>query len=60
MNDPSVYSDLSAVIIVMGGLLLTMGIRWMLLKKTEFKFLAPMLMCAIAELAIGSVLIAIG
>jgi hypothetical protein len=60
MSDPAIYSDLSAVIIAIGGILLTMGVRWMLLKRTEVKFLAPIMMCAIAEIAIGSVLIGAG
>ena len=60
MNNPAIYSDLSAVIIVLGGIFLIMGIRWMLLKRTEMKFLAPMMACAIAEMAIGSLLIISG
>jgi len=60
MNDPAIYSDLSAVIIVLGGIFLIMGVRWMLLKRTDIKFLAPMMACAIAEMVIGSILIVSG
>jgi len=60
MNDPAIYSDLSAVIIVLGGIFLTMGIRWMLLKRTETKFTIPMFVMAFAEMAIGVVLIVLG
>jgi len=60
MNDPAIYSDLSAVIIVLGGIFLTIGIRWMLLKRTETKFLAPMFIMAFTEIAIGAVLIVFG
>ena len=60
MDDPVIYSDLSAVIIVLGGILLIIGIRWMLFKRTETKFLALMIACAIAEMTIGSLLIISG
>jgi hypothetical protein len=60
MNDPTIYSDLSAVILVIGGILLVLGVRWLMFKRTEGKFVYPIMACAFAELAIGSILIAIG
>ena len=60
MNDPSVYSDLAAVVIVLGGILLTMGLRWWMLKRTNIKFLVPVMICAIAEIVIGGLLVAVG
>jgi len=60
MNDPTIYSDMSAAILVIGGILLVLAIRWLLLKRTEKKFVVPVFICAFAELAIGAVLIAIG
>lgn len=60
MNDPTIYSDLSSIMIVLGGIFLVMGIRWMLLKKTNVKYLALIMVCAIAELVLGGMMVVVG
>jgi len=57
MTDAAVASDLGGLILVIGGILLTIGIRWFLMNQRDKKFLYPIMGFGIGEIALGAVIV---
>ena len=56
MADPTLASDVGGIVLAIGGIILTIGIRWYLFNQRDKKFLVPMMTLAVAEMAIGAII----
>ena len=59
MTDATVASDLGGIVLVIGGILITIGIRWILFNQKDKKFLYPIMSLGMVELALGIIISAI-
>jgi uncharacterized protein with PQ loop repeat len=53
--DPALVSNLAGFIFIIGGILLTLGLRWYFLKEGGMKFNAPIMTFGIVEMVIALV-----
>lgn len=52
-SDPAMVSNLAGFIFIIGGILLTLGLRWYFLKEGGMKYNAPIMTFGIVEMALG-------
>lgn len=56
MVDAATASDFGGIVLAIGGILLTIGIRWILLNQKDKKFLYPIMTMSIVEIALGAII----
>jgi len=56
-TDPAVVSNLAGLIFIIGGILLTLGLRWYFLKEGGMKYNAPIMTFGIVEMVVALILV---
>ncbi len=54
--DPALASNLAGLIFIVGGIFLTLGLRWYFLKEGGMKFNGPVMTMGIIEMVLGIVI----